>query len=340
MRLATYNIEWFNSLFDDADQPVHDHQWSARYDVTRAQQLDAIAEVLKAVDPDGCMVVEAPDKGPRRSTSQALLAFAKMYDLRLDAVLTGFVSDTQQEIAFFYDSRRMSADHDPRGSAAKTDRAPRFDGTFLMDVDIDDRPERHVFSKPPLEVALTTADGAALRLIGVHAKSKAPHGARSPEQAVRISIENRRKQLAQCLWLRRRVDTHLDAAEPVIVMGDFNDGPGLDDYERLFGRSGVEVVLGPSERPDRALFDPHAAARLDPRTGWSPSSARFYIRQRKSYLNALLDFMMVSPSLRTRQPVWKIWHPFDDAGCFKDRGLRRALLTASDHFPVTLDLDI
>jgi hypothetical protein len=49
---------------------------------------------------------------------------------------------------------------------------------------------------------------------------------------------------------------------------------------------------------------------------------------------------MLSPDLaRTTNPKWRIWHPFDDPECFKDLEMRDALLTASDHFPVSVDLD-
>lgn len=341
MRIATYNVEWFNALFSDDNHLLLDHEWSARRDITRRQQLEAVARVIAAVDPDVLMVIEAPDTRGTKKTEACLLEFARHFGLRLNAVQTGFINDTQQELALFFDAEKVSAIHDPRGPEDKNHPAPRFDGTFLMDVDVDAHPERHVFSKPPLEIALTTTAGREVRLIGVHAKSKAPHGARNKKQEVRISIENRRKQLAQCLWLRRRVDEHLDDGEDIIVLGDFNDGPGLDEYEKLFGRSGVEIVLGPPSPAERALFDPHAAARLDPRNPWSPSSARFFLHRKGTFLNALLDFVMVSnPLLTTGQPSWTIWHPFDHPACYADEGLCRALLTASDHFPVIMDIDI
>ena len=176
-----------------------------------------------------------------------------------------------------------------------------------------------------------------MRLIGVHVKSKAPHGARNKDEATRISIENRRKQMAQCIWLRQRVDQHLAAGDSLIVLGDFNDGPGLDEYERLFGRSGVEVVLGEAE--DIRLCEPHARMALSSRTGARPVSARFWIKSEKRYFQALLDYVMLSPDLCARGPVWRIWHPFDDPQCYRIPELREALLTASDHFPVTVDVD-
>ena len=196
------------------------------------------------------------------------------------------------------------------------------------------------FSKPPLEIAATTAAGKAFRMIGVHVKSKAPHGATTDEQVRRLAIENRRKQLAQCIWLRQRVIEHLQAGESLIVMGDFNDGPGLDEYEKLFGRSGVEIVLGWDEPRELRLYDPHARVAFAKKMAAMPASARFYLDDKGAYFSALLDYVMVSPDLRALTPKWRIWHPFDDAACYRVPELREALLAASDHFPVSVDLPI
>jgi hypothetical protein len=50
---------------------------------------------------------------------------------------------------------------------------------------------------------------------------------------------------------------------------------------------------------------------------------------------------MVSANLsQSTSPAWKILHPFNDPDCFAQKGLCEALLTASDHFPVTLDLNL
>lgn len=335
IRLATWNIEWFNALFDAHDRPLHDDHPSARYKVTRGAQLAAIARVMGAMDADGMVVVEAPDTNGRRSTVRALERFAREAGLRTTRAMVGYPSETEQEIAFLWDPGRLAARHDP----VETEGAPRFDRSFRYDLDTDAAPETIRFSKPPLEVALAVP-GRDLRLIGVHAKSKAPHGARSPDQAMRLAIENRRKQLAQCLWLRERVAAHLAAGDSLIVMGDFNDGPGLDEYERLFGQSGVEIVLGTTAEPRLRLHDPAAALTLGSRMGVSASTARFYLKPPGRYFEALLDFIMVSPDLAARAPVWRIWHPFNDPELAGDPVLRESLLAASDHFPVTIDLPI
>ncbi|WP_281842571.1 endonuclease/exonuclease/phosphatase family protein [Sinisalibacter aestuarii] len=343
MRIATYNVEWFNALFDDEGTLLEDHEWSARQDVKRGDQLGALGIVFTALDADAVMVIEAPDDNRHRSTVRALENFAHAYGLRARQALLGFRNSTQQEIALLYNPDVFRAVHDPQGdeTGKKGARdAPRFDGVFRFDVDIDAKPDLITFSKPPLEVRLEVKEtGRILRLIGVHVKSKAPIGADSPDEVMRLSIDNRRKQLAQCVWLRQRVDQHLAAGDPVIVLGDFNDGPGLDEYEKLFGRSGVEIVLGENSEPE--LYDPHARMALGRRVGAMPVTARFYIHQEKRYLQALLDYVMVSSDiLRDAAPRWRIWHPFDDPVCYHTLELREALLTASDHFPVSVDLTL
>ena len=332
MRVATYNVEWFSNLFDDHGALLDDNAWSGRHDVKRHQQIEALAIVFTALDADAIMIIEAPDSHRRRDGTAALENFAETVGLRARESVIGFINDTQQEIALLFDPDVLTARHDPLGQ-------PRFDDVYRIDLDVDAAPERVRWSKPPLELAVETASGATLRMIGVHAKSKAPHGARSPEQIMRIAIDNRRKQLAQCIWLRERVEDHLDAGDNLVVLGDFNDGPGLDEYERLFGRSGVEIVLG--DEDEIQLYDPHAEALIYRQLGgMMPTSARFWMSDRKRWMQTLLDYVMVSPSLRDKASDWRIWHPFDDPVCYRTPELREALLTASDHFPVTVELDI
>lgn len=335
MRLATYNVEWFNGLFDDDNQLVPDGVWSARYKVTRREQAEALACVLIAMDADAVMIIEAPDASARRSTVDALEHFAAVYGLRTREALMGFANDTQQEIAVLYDPDAMMLRHAPRAGAGEI---PRFDGVYSIDLDVDATKDEVRFSKPPLEIDAVSKDGFSFHMIGVHLKSKAPHGARTADDVKRIAIANRRKQLAQAVWLRARVDQVLDESTPLVLLGDLNDGPGLDSFEDLFGRSSVEIVLGTDDR--NPLYDPHADRALAQRFGAVPTTARFWIKEDKRYLQALLDYVMVSDDLRRTGPRWRIWHPLDDPDCWANPELRHALVTASDHFPVTIDLGV
>jgi endonuclease/exonuclease/phosphatase family metal-dependent hydrolase len=342
MRIATYNVEWFAALFDGHDRLYDDDAASGRWQVTRAQQTAALGRVFAALDADGIMVIEAPDTGRGHNTLTALENFAARFGLRARAAVMGFANDTQQEIAFLFDPDVLSARHDPQGAPAGPQGAhgaPRFDTSMLIDLDVDATHDRIIFSKPPLELAVETHAGFAFRIIGAHLKSKAPYGARDAAQEMQIAIANRRKQLAQAIWLRARIDMHLDAALPLMLLGDLNDGPGLDVFEDLFGRSSVEIMLG--AQGERALFDPHAARAFSQRRpGAVPSTSRFWIRSEQRFFQALLDYIMITPDLRARAPHWRIWHPLDDPACWADRELRDALVAASDHFPVTLDIDL
>lgn len=336
MRLATYNVEWFNALFDNAGDLLMDDRWSARRDITRAQQIEALGKVFTAMDADMIMVIEAPDHNGKRATVPALETFAQVFSLRARRATIGFPNNTQQEIALMYDPDRVTVRHNPMGDRQpEPGQVPRFDGEFRIDLDVDATEDHVRFSKPPLELAVTTASGRELRLIGAHLKSKAPHGASGRDEIMRLSIANRRKQLAQAIWLRRRIEEHLDRGDSLILMGDLNDGPGLDEYEHLFGRSSVEIVMGQGEG---MLFDPHARMALTRKLLASPTTARFYIAPEKRFLQALLDYIFVSPDLRGAGPVWRIWHPFDDPDCWRVPELRDALISASDHYPVTIDL--
>ena len=340
MRIATYNVEWFSSLFDQKGVLFNDGEWSARYKVTRAEQTAALGRVFKTLDADAIMVIEAPDQSGSQSTVRALTGFAEHFGLRAREVVIGFPNDTQQEIALLYDPDVLTCRHDPQGVSSGPEGAtgaPRFDGSLRIDLDIDATEDLVVFSKPPLEVAVETRNGFRFQMIGAHLKSKAPHGARSDAEMISINIANRRKQLAQAIWLRGRVEAHVQAGTPLIVLGDLNDGPGLDEFETLFGRSSVEIVMGHGK--EQELFDPHARQALTRKLAALPTTARFWIRQEKRFLQALLDYIMVTDDFLSRQAKWRIWHPMDDPECWKTPDLRDALVAASDHFPVTIDFD-
>lgn len=344
MRVATYNVEWFEALFDARNRLLDDGDWSGRHNVRRNVQIAALVRVFRALDADAVMIIEAPDQGGKRRTVPALEAFAAHAGIRARSAVMGFANHTRQEIALLYDPDRLEVRHDPIGQptgAEGASGAPRFDGRlqvdFAADLGVEGGRELLTFSKPPLELQVTSRSGFAFRMIGAHLKSKAPHGARGPEDLARIAIANRRKQLAQALWLRRRIEMHLAAGEPVMVLGDLNDGPGFDKFEDRLGRSAVEIVQGLDG--DTGLYDPHARQALRHPLAATPTTARFWIHQEGHYLQALLDYIMLSEPIRQRGASWRIWHPLDDPECWRQPDLREALVTASDHFPVTMDFD-
>ena len=147
MRLATYNVEWFNALFDDAGALRDDDGPSGREGVRRSEQIAALKTVFAALDADAILVVEAPDGSHRRDTVLALETFAAAAGLRARRAVAGFRNDTEQEIALLYDPAALTVRHDPRGD----DEAPRFDAVYRIDLDIDETelPEWALDDEPP-----------------------------------------------------------------------------------------------------------------------------------------------------------------------------------------------
>ncbi len=329
MRIATYNVEWFNDLFDNNDRLFLDDKWSARYNVTTRQQSDALGAVFRAMDADAVLVVEAPDHSKHRSTVKALEHFADHYGLRTSKACIGFPNDTRQEIALLYDPRKISVRHAPMAS----ETAPQFDQDIMIEFEGGEGEERFTFSKPPLELVVSPVTGTPFRLIGTHMKSKAPHGASDISEEVRIALQNRRKQIAQAIWLRRRADQVLAGGEDLIILGDVNDGPGQYVYEAFVGQSSVDILMGPVGS-DARLFDPSIAKS---KTKFI-STARFFKREKNQYLDALLDYILVSPAMLERNPKWTILHPDAMSQDIDIPDLSENLRLASDHFPVLLQL--
>ena len=89
------------------------------------------------------------------------------------------------------------------------------------------------------------------------------------------------------------------------------------------------------------MTDPHAQMALTNRLGAAPTSSRFYLSQQKRYFQALLDYVMVSPDLAasgTKFGVSGIRLMIRNVMACQN--CAQALLAASDHFPVTIDLEL
>jgi len=336
LRICTYNIRDFDDLFT-----AHDAFAGGDRDekTTRLEVREAIRDVLLAVDPDVLGVVEGPDTTATgsRSTVAALETFAAWGGLRVRKALTGFVSQGKQELALLYDPDRVRARHAPGGSANSKSN-PRFDGELQFDTDDDRVKEVYRFYRPPLEAKLSVqASGRDLYLMLCHAKSKGIFDAMDVVHWDRENRRNRRKLHAECTWMRRRVDEWLGKGRDVIVMGDFNDGPEMDYYERELGRSAVEIVMGDVFDPDSVLRN-GAGRPTWTRFGWSPASASFRDRLTDTWVNVLIDHILVSRGLPVAPgKPHRVWDPYllPEA-----KSLKQTLWRASDHYPVSLDLDL
>jgi len=330
LRICSYNIEWFNHLFN-ADNSLKTGQQDRK-------RLTAIKNVLLKVKPDFVGIVEAPNTTTdgQQSTIKKLENFAQFAGLPIRKAVTGFISRGTQEIAALFDPDKLAVSHDPGGDP-NVKKNPPFDGDFYFDTDDDRIKEVYKHYRPPLEVrAAVNQNSTEFNVMVAHPKSKGIFNSMDMLHWERSSRRNRLKLYAECEWIRRRVDEWLDDNKHVVVMGDFNDGPGMDFYEFKHGRSAMELVMGDIFLPDRILRS-YAGKPKWTSYGWKPASARFKDRMTEDYVNVLIDHILVSPGLPILGGSYKIWNPFEDDDA---ETMRKDLLDASDHFPITVDLDL
>ena len=326
IRLTSYNIEWFNKLFETDN--------TLKTDQASTDRFNAIASVLQTLDSDIIGIVEAPNTGGNQSTVTKLQNFANTFNLKTDKALTGFTSKGQQEIAVLFNSTKLKVAHKPGGSGTKN---PPFNNEFRVDTDQDKIKEVYSHYRPPLEVEVTLkANNKKFRLIVAHIKSKGIFSNMDRLNWERANKRNRLKIIGEASSVRRRVDEFLDAGHNVIVMGDVNDGPGMDYYEFMFGRSGVEIVMGDIFEPGRILRSVMGRPKFG-NFGWEPSSARFKDSFTEDMVNVLIDHILISDGVKTSgQTPHKVWNPFQDNDA---KNIKQELLDASDHFPITLDMN-
>ncbi len=337
MRLMSYNIERFDEHFN-TDNSLKETQASQK-------KFGSVAKVISKTDPDLIGITEGPNTtatSGQRNTVKALENFAVEYGLRQNKAMIGYSSRGRQEIALLYDPEVVTAKHDPGGKIGQSSN-PRFNEDFYMDSNGDGIQERYKHYRPPLEVKITRTDnGKSFWIIVAHAKSKGIFSAMDRVHFDRTTELNRRKLFAECMSIRGRVEEWMKKKRSIVVMGNINDGPGFDYYESRFGRSGVELIVGDLFDQDTLLRYPVGRAKFG-HYGWEPSSARFTDRFTGDHIDALIDHIIVSKQFKfSGNQAYQVWNPYpasdEDFIAAEAKASKRDLKQASDHFPITLDI--
>jgi endonuclease/exonuclease/phosphatase family metal-dependent hydrolase len=335
--VCTYNVEWFDYLFDNQNQVISFQPQNSQNKKLK-KQFDGLGTVFQTVDADIYGIVEAPNTTVttgNQSTVTKLNNFLQHFNLNKYDVITGYISPGSQELALIYDKNKFNVNHFKGGSNTK--KNPPFDNTFEFDSEGDGINEIYKFYRPPLEAEITEIQsGKKFYIILVHTKSKGIFSAVDMVRWEKENRKNRRKLFAECSWIRRRVDDWLDKNRNIIVMGDINDGPGMDYYEAQFGRSAVEILMGDIFEPDRILRNYCGRPKWG-RYGWEPSSTRFKDRITETNVNALIDHILMTSGLNYSNGSHKIWNPYylNEA-----KPIKTSLLDASDHFPVSVEITL
>ena len=229
--LMSYNVKWMNNMFRDG-----------KIKSNKVEQATSAAEVVKRVEPHLLGICEAANERAEHEH------FIEHY---LDGMYRVAMKHSRgaQNLVYYY--------RDPVQLASVDESFSQY-GPWQADADDDGIDEQFHWEREPLEAVFRLGpDGPKLRAILVHTKSKIVASVVDLHNFQKISLANRKKLIAQARRLRRRIETLMrrDDAIPLAVMGDMNDGPGMDAYERTIGSSFVEAVMGSIFEPDQILHN-------------------------------------------------------------------------------------
>lgn len=337
LNIAVYNVEWMMRLFDTEGNLKMDNE-----SLERAEQL---ATVVRTIDADILGIVEGPDTtvSGTRSAAAQLESWASHFGLDDSyRAVQGFPSSGRQELCALYKSSRVEVTHKPTLDKSKHP----FNEPFIADTNEALVKELYEHYRPPLELSVkSVADGKEVaRMIVAHSKSKGIFDRVDFARFEQLSERNRKKLMAECLSIRERCDQWLDAdaERAVIVMGDINDGFGKDYYEQRFSRSAVEILLGDVWYPDKILQSVIPEKPKLGKYGWTPSTSRYTDTLTNHKLNVLIDHILVSQQVKVLDTT--VWNPYlDHKPQSKEtlvNSIKTELKAASDHFPVSVELEL
>lgn len=271
IKFAVWNMEWMNDLFTAGpsfhpdDKRVRGPNPGSHSNPTVKQRRESLAGAVDEMGLDALVVVEGPNKADE-------LQF--FFDQDVQGTWQCDVQPTKGSsqvvgIAVRTDGGKFTNDpftrfHIGEGQGGESELLSNATVPFLLDTDDDEIKEQHKFERLPLYVQLNLNGNKAVRIVGLHLKSKGIFDSLEWSQWWLKADANRKKIVAQCRQLRTEFLDHYLADDqtkdiPLIVCGDINDGPGVDTSERKLNTSGIERLMGTVWKPDltlgNALFD-------------------------------------------------------------------------------------
>lgn len=327
LKIGVYNVEWMRDLFDTDGNPK-----TTGKELIRSQQL---ADVIQAMDPDFLGIVEGPNTlvdGSKTASAQMEIWTQTFIPASNYSGIHGFPSAGQQELCAIYKHDKINVFFTP-----ETKQGNRFDEPFLQDTTNRLIKEQYRHYRPPLELSILGLDDTFItRIIIAHTKSKGIFDMVDYARFEQISARDRLKLFAECMSIRERCDSYLEKNQPVIVMGDINDGFELDFYENKFSKSAVEILLGDLWKPEFILKPVLPKPKLNS-YGYTPNTSRYIDRITGDQINVLIDHILASQGLNIIKGT--VWNPYLEKSNSTIQGISNSLKKASDHFPVLCEIE-
>jgi endonuclease/exonuclease/phosphatase family metal-dependent hydrolase len=343
LQICAQNVEWMNDWFEPGSGPAAFKQTFKRDGHTSNTNDTATrtSALIKSLDADVLGIEEAP------SRKEELQLFIDTYlSENGQPIYEAFLGDTggAQKIGLLYKP----------GAVDSATLAPHANLVDLIDpweadVDGDAVLDLYEFTRTPLVVDLTIG-GNPLQIIVMHTKSNFINNGEqlwkdpaTKQTYVVAALKNRRRISTEGMRVRTYLDSLLaqDVDTPVIVLGDLNDGPGLDYFEeRYLAHNVTDILIGSAFQPEwlfaHAQHDVTAAERY---------TAVFddYVTNEKDK-QVLLDHILLAPGLsnpaaplRRVAGSGRVRHAEYDAQVVNNGANRED--RPSDHRPVSVKLE-
>ncbi len=307
--MMSYNIEHMRKMFNKNN---------VRKD--SKTRLQKVAKIIKNIDPHILGVVEASNKLKHH---EVLVNDPDYLNGRFQ-IAKSEVNRGSQDLVVYY--------RDPF-EVLEVDTNVDFYAPWLEDIDDDGIQELCDFERVPLEI-LFRIKGTDIRfyLILILSKSKGVFAVNDLLTYQRMALSNRKKLFAQAKKIRRRLDQILDMENPipVIVMGDMNDEPGLDEYQKQVGASSIETLMGSIFDPKKIMHNAlwHLSSDDHNRELWTAEFPDQIVSYSKNH-RVWIDHILVSPDMIVSESKFR--YVMDSGSiCQKDEIAK----AASDHYPI------
>ncbi|GJM74488.1 hypothetical protein HMSSN036_67040 [Paenibacillus macerans] len=119
------------------------------------------------------------------------------------------------------------------------------------------------------------------------------------------ALRNRRRNSAEAMRVRQYIDNILknDLSARIIVLGDLNDGPGMDYFEQNYlTHNTVDALLGSSFEPELIFY--HAQHDVAPKDLYTSIFEDFVTGESSKHI--LLDHILLSPGFSSSSGLRRV----------------------------------
>ena len=313
--LMTYNIETMKNMFKANNIEKHS-----------IHRSEMISQTIKSISPHILGIVEASNKiGDHHHFLENTSIKELNYKIAKSDVKRG-----KQDLVFYY--------RDPF-EVISIDENVEFYDDWIEDIDGDSINEVLRFERKPIEVLFQVkGTDKQLLIILVSFKSKGVFAVADIKQYEYLALANRKKLYGQSKKVRERLNILLkdDPNKNIVVMGDINDEPGMDHFQKKVGASAVETILGDIYEPDKIFHNTlwYQTKAKNKKDLWTIEYADPIVSNLRLH-RAWLDHMFISPSMLKDDSAIQF---IKKSGKIAEKNESSKL--ASDHFPIYCKINV